>query len=318
MFVLATSIVDELVNSQFFHLVSMLLCILIIVCVFVRYYKSNQEVLSDRKIQILHTLYISGILIFIIIELVTAVCVNNSRHAEIMSFVSFAATLSSLIMSIVAIIFTIVSSRQGEEQYKKIDNASDKVTDALGKFTEKTKDLDSSVSIFQSRSESLTEQMTVILSKLGTIESITMEVKEQLPYQMKEGKNEGFVGDDPSKVDIQQLVNRIVSVGSYVGNLALYACVLSKEKARSFNVSEITKISDNVPYMYGYIILATAIGIIDTKPVNNRQIEVIGYYKGLKELLDTALQHFINNSDIKERVIHEESLDLIKRLFDVA
>jgi hypothetical protein len=235
-----------------------------------------------------------------------------------MSFVSFAATLSSLIMSIVAIIFSIVSSRQGEEQYKKIDNASDRVTDALGKFTEKTNALDESVSIFQSRSESLAEQMTAILYKLGTIESITMEVKEQLPHQMKEGQDDSFDGDKTSKIDIQQLNTRLVNTGSFAGNLALYACVLSKEKERLFYVSDITTIADNVPYMYGYIIFATAIGIISAITLNNRQIEVKDYSKGLKELLETALTNVINAADKNVRDNYQASLDLIKRLFEVA
>ena len=315
---LTTSIVCELVNSQFFHLLAMLLCLLSIVWLFVRYYNSKQEVVLDRKIQLLHTLYVSGILLFFIVELITAVCVNNSRHAEIMSYVSFAATLSSLIMSIVAIIFTIVSSHQGEEQYKKIDNASDKVTDALGRFAEKTKALDESVSNFQRSSEFLSEQMTTILSKLGNIENITKEVKEQLPHQTKEKQGPDFDGSESAKVDINQLVVRIINTGSFAGNLALYACVLSKEKKRSFNVSEITTIADNVPYMYGYIILATAIGIIDAKPLNNRQIEVNDYYNGLKGLLETAISKFISSSDTNSRPNYQDSLDLIKRLFEVA
>lgn len=160
--------------------------------------------------------------------------------------------------------------------------------------------------------------MTAILSKLGTIESITMEVKEQLPHQTKDAQDDNFDGAKASKIDIQQLMMRLVNMGSFAGNLALYACVLSKEKGRSFNVSEITTVADNVPYMYGYIIFATAIGIISAIPFNNRQIEVKDYSNGLKELLETALSSFINAADINVRANYQASLDLIKRLFEVA
>lgn len=63
--------------------------------------------------------YISGLLIFIIIELITYVCVNNNNTDQIVDYISFASTISSLFLSVVAIIYAIVSNNQGEAQYQK-------------------------------------------------------------------------------------------------------------------------------------------------------------------------------------------------------
>lgn len=55
-----------------------------------------------------HTLYISGIGTLIILELVVYICIKASVDKQtIMETVAFGATLSSLIMSVLAIIFTI-------------------------------------------------------------------------------------------------------------------------------------------------------------------------------------------------------------------
>lgn len=63
--------------------------------------------------------YISGLLIFIIIELITYVCVNNDNTDQIVGYISFASTISSLFLSVVAIIYAIVSNNQGEAQYQR-------------------------------------------------------------------------------------------------------------------------------------------------------------------------------------------------------
>ena len=98
-------------NTQTVQLICMLVCVAVVVCFYIRQYSRGADIQDkDGKLQMLHTFYISGILVFIIVELVTGLCMGNAHHSDILSYVSFAATLSSLIMSVVAIIFTIVTS----------------------------------------------------------------------------------------------------------------------------------------------------------------------------------------------------------------
>lgn len=92
-------------NSNVIQLISMLLCIAVVVCFFIFNYNRGVDVQDSKaKVQKLHLFYISGILVFIIIELATGLCMGNAKHDDILSYVNFAATLSSLIMSVVAII----------------------------------------------------------------------------------------------------------------------------------------------------------------------------------------------------------------------
>ena len=93
---------EAILNSGILKLVVLLLAIIAIVFLFLKYRK-------DEEPPKIHIYYISGLCIFIIIELVTYICVNNDNATDIVSYISFASTLSSLFLSVVAIIYAIVS-----------------------------------------------------------------------------------------------------------------------------------------------------------------------------------------------------------------
>lgn len=67
----------------------------------------------------LHLWYICGIAVFIVIELVTCIIVGNVEAVNIMNYISFAATLASLILSVLAIFMTVLS---GESMNKLRDS----------------------------------------------------------------------------------------------------------------------------------------------------------------------------------------------------
>lgn len=288
----------DIIYSNWLHLVSMLLCIAVVACVFIRYYAKGKDIDdSDKKVQKLHTFYISGILVFIIIELVTGLCMRQGNSSEILSYVSFAATLSSLIMSIVAIIFTIVFSSRGDEQYKKIDRASDRVSESLSEFSKRTYDIDNSVSLFKEASDSLTKKMEAILSELRDVRSITEEIKDTTSNYKVDSDSEsgGFSWDTDGKKS-KKVLDTFISSGSFSGNCALYACVLSKEKEKHFSLTDITDGTPNdISYRYGYLVAASALGIIDGD-IDREDCIIKYYYHPIKQLLEDDIERYINSS----------------------
>lgn len=288
-------VISQLIQSQLFHLISMLICIGVVVWLLVRHYTHNESGSVDNRIRFLNTLYISGILLFIVIELVTAICMENTRHADIMSFVSFAATLSSLILSIVAIIFTIVYSNRGESQYQKLDKVSDDVKASLLSFTEKTQSLDGTLARFKSVAEDLSGHINDIYEKLNGMETPILEIREQV--LTSDGVNKDSKTKDGKVEDtFQTRVNTFISQGSFSGNLALFACVLSKENNRQFSMSQIRENDDDEAYKFGYIIASSAMGVINATVTGMRIIQVKDCLPELKELLEKALTAFIDNS----------------------
>lgn len=311
-------VIQQLIESQLFHLTSMLICLGVIVWLFVRhYFHSEKENGVDNRIRTLNTLYISGILTFIVIELLTAICMNNTKHADILSFVSFAATLSSLILSIVAIIFTIVSGNRGESQYQKLDKVSDEVRISLNRFTEKTQSFDNSIDRFQKVADDLSTQIHDIYDKITGIETPIFEMRDQMlttesPIKDKENKNKSGVAGDSFKAH----VSSFITSGSFSGNLALYACVLSKEKECSFTMSQIRDDDDDEAYKFGYIIASSAMGVISVEVTGQRSIKVLQLgYPELKSLLEQALDAFINTADEAIKKSNLERLNKIKSVF---
>lgn len=309
-------VIQQLIQSQLFHLISMLACIGVVTWLLVRHYFHDDSKSEDKKLRMLNLLYISGILVFIIIELVTAICMDNTRHADILSFVSFAATLSSLILSVVAIIFTIVFSNRGEFQYQKLDNVSEEVKDSLTRFTEKTDTFDASVDRFKTIADDLSRQLHEIYEKLNGIEPSIFEMRDQImtpvntnrDIKTKSGNTDG---------SFESRVAAFISHGSFSGNLALYACVLSNEKSRPFMMSQIKENEDDEAYKFGYIIAASSIGTITTHVSGQRSIQVSYFYPGLKEMIEEALQVFIDKIDEPSaKQSSTNQISSIKKIFE--
>lgn len=311
---------EEIINSNLLHMACMLLCIAIVACVFINHYAKGKDVDSnDKKIQKLHTFYVTGILVFIIIELATGICMRQDNHNEILSYVSFAATLSSLIMSVVAIIFTIVYSSRGEEQYKKIDNASDKVSASLDEFSKRTHDIDNSVSLFKDTSDALTIKMEAILADLKDVKSMTEEIKDTTSNNQV--SNDVGVTNFTWKTDnkrtnkiLEDLVEKLIKTGSFNGNCALYACVLSKESGKSFSITDISIATPAaISYRYGYLVAASALGIIEGD-IKRDCCSIKYYYSSIKQLLEKYFTESISKAIDKER--KQLRLDQINSFFN--
>ncbi len=277
-------------NTDSIKLVFMLISICVVACFFIRSYARGRDVLDNNtKVQRIHTFYVCGILVFIIIELVTSLCMDNVKHAEILNYISFAATLSSLIMSIVAIIFTIVTSNRGDEQYKKIDNASDRVTDSLNKFTEKTSDIDKTVEEFKTIAKDLSSQMDGLYKEMGGTHEDVSEVKRMLSEQQGHNDSVSPKGGE-KKGDNHKFLNIFVATSSFSGDIALYACVLAKDKGISFSLKQITQ--QDVSYKYGFLIAAISAGVI-SGTVSPDKCSITDYLPGLKERVISAIDNYI-------------------------
>lgn len=307
-------VIQQLIQSQLFHLISMLVCIGVVAWLFVRhFFQSEQEKEKDR-VRLLNTLYISGILTFLIIELVTAICMGNTKHADILSFVSFAATLSSLILSVVAIIFTIMNGNRGELQYEKLSKVSDDVTSSLKDFTVKTEAIDNSVDRFQSVAGDLMTSIHEIYEKIAGLEQPIYQMREMLLPEnaLKELKKTKEGGEKDLSYSYESFIER----GSFSGNLTLFACSLSKAKEQPFKMNEIRENEDDEAYSFGYIIAAWAMGVISIRVSAERNVEVLNCIPGLREMTEKALLDFADNPShtaSKEKYLNR--INSIKSLF---
>lgn len=96
----------------------------------------EQEYIKHEKLK-LHIKYILGISISIIAIVIIASCYWNSKFVD---EVSFAGTISSIILSVIAIIMTIVGEQKSDNTKNKLENVSDnliEIKDDISKEVEK-------------------------------------------------------------------------------------------------------------------------------------------------------------------------------------
>lgn len=283
-------IFDKLIDSGILTLTVVLLSIIAIIFLVLKYHKND----GNGKI---HVYYISGLLVLLIVELVTYICVNDENSTQIVNYISFASTISSLFLSVVAIIYAIVSNNKGEAQYAKIDKASDRITTSVDKFS--------------SMSTDLTSNINSILIKLDEIKTISDETRKTVSQnnQLHTGHNSRI---DPSIVG--KIIDGYIKGGSFYGNLGLLSCVYSKDKNRPFNLLEI--LPGFTDYLYGYLIASSALGVVTTQIINN-QVSVIAYEPSLKQKLIDNIHEFIKKSDPAYKEANKNSYELINSLFGI-
>lgn len=278
---------EAILNSDILKLFVVLLAIIAIVFLFLKYRKDDER----PKI---HMYYISGLCIFIILELVTYICVNNNNAIDIVSYISFASTLSSLFLSVVAIIYAIVSNNKGEAQYQKIDRASDRISISVDRFS--------------TLSENLSGNISSILAKLDEIKSISDETNKAINQSNQQNH------PDQTAALVDTIIDGYIKGGSFFGNLSLLACVYSKEKGQPFTTTQL--IPDFSAYVYGYIIASSALQIIRTHVVNDHFV-VDTVNSTLKEKLITNINNYIDTSNVDQKEYNRSLLINIKNLFGI-
>lgn len=158
------SCIMEFVNSDILKLLTVLLAIMAIVAIFLKHKPQGQSI---RKI---HIWYICGIATFVIVELVTWICIGNPESTVIMQTVSFAATLASLILSVLAIFITVISNdslvRVKDSLNDVPKQVSDSVEKSLSKLTNLSETLESSANKNKEDQEATVKQISDMLDKL--------------------------------------------------------------------------------------------------------------------------------------------------------
>lgn len=104
-----------------------IIALVAIICdhLFERKTSETSECLMSKKIIKIHRNYIAGFLGFAIIMLLTAQ--YGGPNNAIFEYLSFGSTITSLVLSILAIFVTVQSSSDLYKQFTRIDNATDTI-----------------------------------------------------------------------------------------------------------------------------------------------------------------------------------------------
>ena len=262
------------------------IAIVAIICDYLNNVKSqsSKDNISAQKITKLHRNYIVGFLGFAIIMLLSAK--YGGADNNIFDYLSFGSTITSLVLSVLAIFVTVQSSSDLYKQFTRIDNATDTITNVSKQIDKTLIELSESKNKLVETSNTITEQIDDIVSRVD--EKLQERMKET-EHNISEQINSLNIGNDVinnsnNTMNSSESKEKILNIVSASGLLILYACTLSKEEDKEFPLLELFK--GNEQYSYGFYIASISFGIINAENDDQYKIKCHGSIFNGEELLN--------------------------------
>lgn len=248
-----------------------------IICdhLFERKSSEASECLLSKKIIKIHRNYISGFLGLAIIMLLTAQ--YGGPDNAIFEYLSFGSTITSLVLSILAIFVTVQSSSDLYKQFTRIDNATDTIKNVSTQIDGTLETLKKTESDLQNTSRGISNQLDNIIEQIDErlqkrIKETEWNISKQLEASINKSSDTNINQSVQSNTEgLENFKTGLKNLTSASGLLALYACALSYEKTKMFELTDLFK--GNEAYTFGYVISALSSGIIMfTNDSTNNQI----------------------------------------------
>lgn len=241
------------------------------------------ERLWPNKTIKIHRNYIAGFLGFGIIMLLTAQ--YGGTCEDLLTYLSFGSTLTSLVLSVLAIFVTVRSSFDLYKQYGTIKQVSEQIGESL-------RNLKTSETKIGEVSSDISTQM----------ERIVDEIEKRLDVRLKKTENtfseqiqKQYVNTQSIQSDVNTNINYDTSTFlkgiPYQGLLALYACAKGIELKKKFVLYDL--FNDNELYYVGVLVTVVAAGYLDAKinvennhyvvKVNKSILKLSDIYNAIKE-----------------------------------
>lgn len=254
-----------------------IIALVAIICDHLLEKKSSEasECLLSKKIIKIHRNYIAGFLGFAVIMLLTAQ--YGGPDNAIFEYLSFGSTITSLVLSILAIFVTVQSSSDLYKQFTRIDNATDTINNVSNQIDSTLGTLKAVESDLQETSKGISNQLDHIIEQIDErLQKRMKETEGNISRQLDAAMNKSSENKTQQTVQsttegLENFKTGFKNLTSASGLLGLYACALSFEESKMFEMSNLFK--GNEAYTFGYVISALSSGIIMfTNDSTNNQI----------------------------------------------
>lgn len=253
-----------------------IIALVAIICdhLFERKTSETSECLMSKKIIKIHRNYIAGFLGFAIIMLLTAQ--YGGPNNAIFEYLSFGSTITSLVLSILAIFVTVQSSSDLYKQFTRIDNATDTIKNVSTQIDGTLVALKTTESNLQETAKTISSQLDNIVEQIDDrFRTHMKETEDNISKQFVASMNNTSTINEQDVIQNQEATDNLkryfISITSANGLLILYACTLSIEQKKMFELSNIFK--GNEAYTFGFLIASISTAIVQfTNDATNNQI----------------------------------------------
>ncbi|WP_289120224.1 hypothetical protein [uncultured Porphyromonas sp.] len=295
---------------------------------------------SEGKRCHIHLCYLVGIGALLLIELVSFILTHTGEFSRIIfDQISLAATISSILLSVVAIIYSIVSGTNGANLYVKTEEVSKQIGETLSDL----RDLSTTVEKLEKIPDDIEKHLRELKEQMQRMEEISKQTSQQLNQEVipkidrlpKEvgglvnGEDSSGARDlkDPSK-ERETIFRYYISQSSFYGGLVLLGCCYAGKKKEKIDLKEMTsKIlgEESISmlwYLLGYTIASSALGILDVEfEMEKMELRVKEVYNvegfDLKKELLGFLNEVIKRSPEGLNSLREQQVKSVKLYFGI-
>lgn len=205
----------------------------------------------SKKIIKVHRNYIAGFLGFAVIMLITGK--YGGPNNAIFTYLSFGSTITSLVLSILAIFVTVQSSSDIYKQFGTINRVSTQIESTLTNLKKAEVNLEKTSSDISCKMNSIVDEIGKRLDE--RVQKTEDTISEKIRMQNITLQN--TKSDKANNMDYNSFLKRI----PYNGLLAIYACLRGAEMSKIFNLSSLFK--GNEKYQLGVVMTTFAAGYIN-------------------------------------------------------
>lgn len=198
--------------------------------------ESKEQNKKDKQVSIHHLYYAIAIACLIILFGILIFPHGVSRYA--FDNVSFASTITSIVLAVVSIVYSIISGNASTGQLENVKDINSEIKKQLDGFSH----------IEENISKLVNDKVGQVQSEVKTVSEGQKEMSERINEM---GKNLMF----PSVPD--ELKSADFSHNSAYGDVFLYACLLAFKKKKIFPSEIFTSSINDYNYWYGYFIALT-------------------------------------------------------------
>ncbi|HXI84934.1 MAG TPA: hypothetical protein VNL17_12680 [Verrucomicrobiae bacterium] len=197
----------------------------------------------------IHFAYIIGILLAVDILVLT---IKWGAIQELVNYLTFALTLTSLVLSLLAIVYAFFSNATHSRQAGMLERASKEIGDASGMLIHSTAELEKKVGNVPS-----------LLQEMGSKVEATRVMVESYSNKFAEGAPPEKMPQDRAK-----MIERLAQYTSNLGFVALAVAHTSFHSKKSFTLKDIaSKVSHkdlafDIDYAYGWLIAFDCLGFL--------------------------------------------------------
>ena len=276
------------------------------------------------------------------IELVTYILTGVGDVSRVIfDQISFASTISSILLSVIAIIYSIVSGSNGANLYVKTEEVSRQIGETLSDLG----NLSTTVEKLEKIPDDIEKHLRELKEQMQRMEEVSKQTSQQLNQEVTPkidilfrkvgglvngGDSSGARDLKGSRKERETIFRYYISRSSFYGGLVLLGCCYAGKKKEKIDLKEMTsKIlgEESISilwYLLGYAIASSALGILnvefDEEKMELRVKEVYNVegFDLEKELLD-FLNEVIGDKRSPEGLnsLREQQVKSIKSYFGI-